>query len=308
MATATPVLPKLTVVPNRDADPAGSSGAPKRVRDGAGDAYEHYLREVGSHSLLSAEREVELAKRIEAGDMQARNELIESNLRLVISIARNYQGRGLPLPDLVQEGNRGLLRAVEKFDYRRGFRFSTYATWWIRQAIMRSIAEQGRTIRLPVHVEEHLSAINKTERALEQQLGRPPTTAEIAEELGQSVEQIERLLAIAKTPVSLETPVGEDGESTLADLVENEVVPEPEDEGERTALRDALESVVERLPQRQGYVLRMRYGLADGREHTLDEIGSKLGVTRERVRQIERDALRALRPIAEREELRAFVA
>lgn len=308
MATAVAERPKTTTPARVRTVTPESNSAPKRIRENSADAYEHYLREVGSHSLLNAQREVELAKAIEAGDSAARNELIESNLRLVISIARNFQGRGLPLPDLVQEGNRGLLRAVEKFDYNRGFRFSTYATWWIRQAIMRALAEQGRTIRLPVHVEEHLSAINKAERLLEQQIGRPPTAAELAAAMGQTVSHIEDLLAIARTPVSLETPVGEDGESTLADLVQNEVIDEPERVGDRTALRDALETVVEQLPQRQGFVLRMRYGLADGREHTLDEIGSKLGVTRERVRQIERDALRALRPIAEQEELQAFVA
>ncbi|HHY35040.1 MAG TPA: RNA polymerase sigma factor RpoD [Firmicutes bacterium] len=254
-----------------------------------------YLKEIGRIPLLTPEEEVELAKRMEAGDEEAKRRLIESNLRLVVSIAKRYVGRGMLFLDLIQEGNMGLIKAVEKFDYRKGYKLSTYATWWIRQAITRAIADQARTIRIPVHMVETINKLVRTSRHLLQQLGREPTPEEIGEEMGISADKVREILKVAQEPVSLETPIGEEEDSHLGDFIEDEDAPAPADAASFLLLREQIEEVLDTLNPREQKVLRLRFGLDDGRARTLEEVGREFGVTRERIRQIEAKALRKLR-------------
>jgi RNA polymerase primary sigma factor len=294
----------------------GKSGEP------ALDPVQHYLQEIGRVSLLTASEEVSLAERIERGNAaklrlaeaaelslpqrrslelevidsnDARRHLIQANLRLVVSIAKKYVGRGLSLLDLIQEGNIGLMRAVEKFDHRKGNRFSTYATWWIRQAVTRAIAEQGRTIRLPVHMSESVGQVKRTSERLAQSLERQPTAEEIAIALGQPLERIERVLEAARRPVSLETPVGDEGEHTLGDFLPDDELPSPTEFASAQLLRQDLANALDHLNERERRIIDLRYGLVDGRRRTLEEVGRALGMTRERARQIEAEALRRLR-------------
>ena len=259
------------------------------------DSVRLYLKEIGKVDLLSAERETELAVRIEQGDEDAKKELTQANLRLVVSIAKRYVGKGMAFLDLIQEGNIGLLKAVDKFDYTKGYKFSTYTTWWIRQAITRAIADQGRTIRIPVHMVETINRITRTSRALVQELGRDPSTAEIAEKLGMSEEKVSEILKIAQDPVSLETPIGEEDDSHLGDFIPDEDAPAPEDAAGYMLLREQLSEVLATLSPREAKVLRLRFGLEGERPHTLEEVGDIFEVTRERIRQIEAKALRKLR-------------
>lgn len=266
-----------------------------------------YLREIGKISLLTPEEEVELAKRVEEGDEEAKKKLIEANLRLVVSIAKKYIGRGLSFLDLIQEGNLGLIRAVEKFDYRKGFKFSTYATWWIRQAITRAIADQARTIRIPVHMVETINKLIRVSRQLVQQLGREPTIEEIAQALGLPPEKVEDIQRIAQEPVSLETPIGEEEDSQLGDFLEDKESPNPEDATAGQLLREQLEEMLGELTEREREVLRLRFGLEDGHAHTLEEVGKRFNVTRERIRQIEAKALRKLRHPSRSKRLRDYL-
>ena len=254
-----------------------------------------YLKEIGKVPLLSAEEEIELAKRMELGDQEAKKRLAEANLRLVVSIAKRYVGRGMLFLDLIQEGNLGLIKAVEKFDYRKGYKFSTYATWWIRQAITRAIADQARTIRIPVHMVETINKLIRVSRQLLQELGREPTPEEIAEEMHMSVERVREILKISQEPVSLETPIGEEEDSHLGDFIQDDNVPVPADAAAFTMLKEQLEDVLSTLTDREQKVLRLRFGLDDGRARTLEEVGKEFNVTRERIRQIEAKALRKLR-------------
>jgi len=254
-----------------------------------------YLKEIGRVPLLTAEEEVELAKRMEMGDKQAKSRLIEANLRLVVSIAKRYVGRGMQFLDLIQEGNMGLIKAVEKFEFRRGFKLSTYATWWIRQAITRAIADQARTIRIPVHMVETINKLIRTSRHLIQELGREPTPEEVGAEMGISADKVREILKIAQEPVSLETPIGEEEDSHLGDFIEDEDAPAPVEAASFLLLREQIESVLGTLNEREQKVLRLRFGLDDGRARTLEEVGREFGVTRERIRQIEAKALRKLR-------------
>ncbi|MGI6632899.1 MAG: RNA polymerase sigma factor RpoD [Bacillota bacterium] len=254
-----------------------------------------YLKEIGRVPLLTAEEEVELARRMEMGDKHAKSRLIEANLRLVVSIAKRYVGRGMQLLDLIQEGNMGLIKAVEKFEFRRGFKLSTYATWWIRQAITRAIADQARTIRIPVHMVETINKLIRTSRHLIQELGREPTPEEVAEEMGITPDKVREILKIAQEPVSLETPIGEEEDSHLGDFIEDEDAPAPVDAASFLLLREQIESVLDTLNEREQRVLRLRFGLDDGKARTLEEVGREFGVTRERIRQIEAKALRKLR-------------
>ena len=254
-----------------------------------------YLKEIGKVSLLTADEEIELAKRMEQGDEAAKKRLAEANLRLVVSIAKRYVGRGMLFLDLIQEGNLGLIKAVEKFDYRKGYKFSTYATWWIRQAITRAIADQARTIRIPVHMVETINKLIRVSRQLLQELGREPTPEEIAEEMHMSVERVREILKISQEPVSLETPIGEEEDSHLGDFIQDDNVPVPADAAAFTMLKEQLEDVLSTLTDREQKVLRLRFGLDDGRARTLEEVGKEFNVTRERIRQIEAKALRKLR-------------
>ena len=254
-----------------------------------------YLKEIGKVPLLSAEEEIELAKKMEQGDENAKKRLAEANLRLVVSIAKRYVGRGMLFLDLIQEGNLGLIKAVEKFDYRKGYKFSTYATWWIRQAITRAIADQARTIRIPVHMVETINKLIRVSRQLLQELGREPTPEEIAEEMHMSVERVREILKISQEPVSLETPIGEEEDSHLGDFIQDDNVPVPADAAAFTMLKEQLEDVLSTLTDREQKVLRLRFGLDDGRARTLEEVGKEFNVTRERIRQIEAKALRKLR-------------
>jgi RNA polymerase primary sigma factor len=302
----------------RDPRPAG----PADSGSGTGDLVRLYLREIGKVPLLNAEQEVDLSKRVEAGlfaehklanggemtpslrrdfnalvrdGRAAKQQLISANLRLVVSVAKKYTGRGMTLLDLVQEGNLGLIRAVEKFDYAKGYKFSTYATWWIRQAIGRAMADQARTIRIPVHLVEQLNRLTRQQRQLVTTLGREPTDEELAEALDISVEQVADLRRISQDTVSLETAVGDDGESVLGDFIEDADAVVPSDAAAFGAMQDELHGVLHSLPEREREVIRLRYGLVDGRQHTLAEVGSRLGLTRERIRQIEKETLRELR-------------
>ncbi len=254
-----------------------------------------YLKEIGKVPLLSAEEEIELAKRMELGDMEAKKRLAEANLRLVVSIAKRYVGRGMLFLDLIQEGNLGLIKAVEKFDYRKGYKFSTYATWWIRQAITRAIADQARTIRIPVHMVETINKLIRVSRQLLQELGREPTPEEIAAEMNMPVERVREILKISQEPVSLETPIGEEEDSHLGDFIQDDNVPVPADAAAFTLLKEQLEEVLSTLTEREKKVLTLRFGLEDGRARTLEEVGREFNVTRERIRQIEAKALRKLR-------------
>ena len=254
-----------------------------------------YLKEIGKVSLLSADEEIELAKRMENGDEAAKKRLAEANLRLVVSIAKRYVGRGMLFLDLIQEGNLGLIKAVEKFDYRKGYKFSTYATWWIRQAITRAIADQARTIRIPVHMVETINKLIRVSRQLLQELGREPTPEELAEEMDMPVDRVREILKISQEPVSLETPIGEEEDSHLGDFIQDDNVPVPADAAAFTLLKEQLVEVLSTLTDREQKVLRLRFGLDDGRARTLEEVGKEFNVTRERIRQIEAKALRKLR-------------
>ena len=254
-----------------------------------------YLKEIGKVPLLSAEEEIELAQRMEEGDEDAKKRLAEANLRLVVSIAKRYVGRGMLFLDLIQEGNLGLIKAVEKFDYRKGYKFSTYATWWIRQAITRAIADQARTIRIPVHMVETINKLIRVSRQLLQELGREPLPEEIAEEMNLPVERVREILKISQEPVSLETPIGEEEDSHLGDFIQDDNVPVPADAAAFTLLKEQLVEVLGTLTEREQKVLRLRFGLDDGRARTLEEVGKEFNVTRERIRQIEAKALRKLR-------------
>jgi len=266
-----------------------------------------YLKEIGRVPLLTADEEIELARRMEAGDESARHRLEEANLRLVVSIAKRYVGRGMLFLDLIQEGNLGLLKAVEKFDYSKGYKFSTYATWWIRQAITRAIADQARTIRIPVHMVETINKLVRISRQLLQELGRDPHPEEVAREMGISVARVHEIMKIAQEPVSLETPIGEEEDSHLGDFIEDEAALDPADAASVMLLKEQLEEVLETLTDREKNVLRLRFGLEDGRSRTLEEVGQSFGVTRERIRQIEAKALRKLRHPSRSKVLRDFL-
>ena len=267
-----------------------------------------YLKEIGKIKLLTPEEELEIAKKMSEGDEDARRRMSEANLRLVVSIAKRYVGRGMQLLDLIQEGNLGLMKAVEKFDYTKGYKFSTYATWWIRQSITRAIADQARTIRIPVHMVETINRVLRTSHAMVQQLGREPTTEEIAKELHLEVSKVEEILKIAQEPVSLETPIGEEEDSHLGDFIQDDEASQPQEEASYTLLREQLEEVLSTLTSREEQVLRMRFGLTDGKPHTLEEVGKEFDVTRERIRQIESKALRKLRHPSRSKKLRDFLS
>ena len=266
-----------------------------------------YLREIGKVPLLDAAEEVELAKRVEAGDDTAKKKIVDANLRLVVSIAKKYIGRGMLFLDLIQEGNLGLIRAVEKFDYRKGFKFSTYATWWIRQAITRAIADQARTIRVPVHMVETINKMVRISRQLVQRLGREPTDEEIAGEMEIEPSKVEEIRRIAQLPVSLETPIGEEEDSQLGDFIEDRDLPSPEEAAAGHLLHEQIEEMLEALSEREREVLHFRFGLEDGRSYTLEEVGKRFGVTRERIRQIEAKALRKLRHPSRSKKLKDFL-
>ncbi len=266
-----------------------------------------YLKEIGKVPLLSAEEEIELAKRMAEGDEEAKKRLAEANLRLVVSIAKRYVGRGMLFLDLIQEGNLGLIKAVEKFDYQKGFKFSTYATWWIRQAITRAIADQARTIRIPVHMVETINKLIRVSRQLLQELGREPLPEEIAEELDMPVERVREILKISQEPVSLETPIGEEEDSHLGDFIQDDNVPVPAEAAAATLLKEQLGEVLDTLTDREQKVLRLRFGMNDGRARTLEEVGKEFDVTRERIRQIEAKALRKLRHPSRSRKLRDYL-
>ncbi|UOQ93763.1 RNA polymerase sigma factor RpoD [Halobacillus shinanisalinarum] len=266
-----------------------------------------YLKEIGRVNLLSAKDEISLAQRIEAGDEEAKRDLAEANLRLVVSIAKRYVGRGMLFLDLIQEGNMGLIKAVEKFDYLKGYKFSTYATWWIRQAITRAIADQARTIRIPVHMVETINKLIRVQRQLLQDLGREPTPEEIAQDMELTPDKVREILKIAQEPVSLETPIGEEDDSHLGDFIEDQEATSPSDHAAYELLKEQLEDVLDTLTDREENVLRLRFGLDDGRTRTLEEVGKVFGVTRERIRQIEAKALRKLRHPSRSKRLKDFM-
>ena len=266
-----------------------------------------YLKEIGNVPLLTTEQEVELAKRVEAGDEEAKKQLTEANLRLVVSIAKKYVGRGMPFLDLIQEGNMGLMKAVDKFDYTKGYKFSTYATWWIRQAITRGIADTGRTIRVPVHMVETINKTLRMTRTLLQELGREPTPEEVAERLNVSVSRVREVLKISRDPVSLDTPIGEEDDSHLGDFIEDDSALSPADSAAFSMLRAELATALESLTDRERQVIKLRFGLEDGRARTLEEVGKEFNVTRERIRQIEAKALRKLRHPSRSKRLKDFL-
>ena len=266
-----------------------------------------YLKEIGKVSLLTADEEIELAKRMEQGDEEAKKRLAEANLRLVVSIAKRYVGRGMLFLDLIQEGNLGLIKAVGKFDYTKGYKFSTYATWWIRQAISRAIADHARTIRIPVHMVETINRVSRANHELLQELGHEPSPEEIAHKLHLPLEKVEEVMRIGQEPISLETPVGEEDDSHLGDFIQDDDASQPAEEASYTLLREQLEEVLKTLTPREEEVLRMRFGLIDGKPHTLEEVGKKFDVTRERIRQIESKALRKLRHPSRSKKLRDFL-
>ncbi len=266
-----------------------------------------YLKEIGKVNLLTAEEELNLAKRMSEGDEEAKKRLAEANLRLVVSIAKRYVGRGMMFLDLIQEGNLGLIKAVDKFDYNKGFKFSTYATWWIRQAITRAIADQARTIRIPVHMVETINKLVRVSRQLVQELGREPTHEELAKELNMSVEKVREISKISQEPVSLETPIGEEEDSHLGDFIPDDDAPAPSEAASFVLLKEQLSEVLKTLTPREGKVLRLRFGLDDGRQRTLEEVGKEFDVTRERIRQIEAKALRKLRHPSRSKKLKDFL-
>lgn len=276
-------------------------------RGNAEDPVRMYLKEIGRIPLLSSEEEIELAKRMEEGDEEAKKKLSEANLRLTVSIAKRYSGRGMQFLDLIQEGNLGLIKAVEKFDYRKGYKFSTYATWWIRQSITRAIADQARTIRIPVHMVETMNRVNRTSRRLLQEYGREPTPEEIAEAMNLPVERVLEISKISQEPVSLETPIGEEEDSHLGDFIQDDNVPVPAEAAAATLLKEQLSEVLNTLTEREQKVLRLRFGMNDGRARTLEEVGKEFDVTRERIRQIEAKALRKLRHPSRSRKLRDYL-
>jgi RNA polymerase primary sigma factor len=266
-----------------------------------------YLKEIGKIPLLTRDEEVELAKRIEAGDEEAKKKLTEANLRLVVSVAKKHIGRGMTFLDLIQEGNLGLIKAVEKFDYTKGYKFSTYATWWIRQSITRAIADQARTIRIPVHMIENINKLVRTQRQLVQELGRDPTAEEVAEEMDMDIDKVRDMMKIAQEPISLETPIGEEEDSNLGDFIEDDQIQTPAETATYLMLKDQLLDVLETLTPREQEVLKLRFGLNDGRARTLEEVGKTFGVTRERIRQIQAKALRKLRQPSRSKKLKDFL-
>ena len=297
---------KGTAWEDEDEDDASETEA--FIDDIADDSVRMYLREIGKIPLLSAEEEVELARRVAAGDKDAKDQMAEANMRLVVSIAKKYVGRGLDLLDLVQEGNTGLLRAVEKFDPERGFKFSTYATWWIRQAITRAIADQSRTVRIPVHMRETINKMLRISRKLTQELGREPTNEEVAKEMEMDVEKIEHIQKISQDISSLDAPIGgEDEDSKLGDFMEDEDSDTPEEAATAELLKEHVNDILEVLSPREQKILKMRFGLEDGRNHTLEEVGQEFGVTRERIRQIEAKALAKLRKNRDSRSLRDYI-
>ena len=299
----------VSTVEENDSDSSEESEVDLSIPDGVGidDPVRMYLKEIGRVPLLTPEKEVELAKRMEQGDEEAKRLLAEANLRLVVSIAKRYVGRGMLFLDLIQEGNLGLIKAVEKFDFRKGFKFSTYATWWIRQAITRAIADQARTIRIPVHMVETINKLIRVSRQLLQELGREPLPEEIAKEMGITEDKVREILKIAQEPVSLETPIGEEEDSHLGDFIEDHDARAPAEEASFTLLREQLDDVLTTLTDREQKVLRLRFGLDDGRARTLEEVGQQFGVTRERIRQIEAKTLRKLRHPSRSKKLKDYL-
>ena len=273
----------------------------------ADDSVKSFLNDIGKFKVLSTEQEIELAKRMEAGDENAKNQLIEANLRLVVSIAKKYVRRGMQFLDLIQEGNMGLIKAVEKFDYSKGFKFSTYATWWIRQAITRAIADQARTIRIPVHMVETITKVKKAQSYLLHENGTEPTDEEIAEHLGMNIDKVREIIRIAQDPVSLETPIGEEEDSHLGDFIPDDDAPQPAEEAANSMLKQMLKEVLDTLSERERRVIILRFGLIDGRQRTLEEVGQEFQVTRERIRQIETKALRKLRHPMRSRKLKDFL-
>ena len=304
--------PTESELENLEAEPLANASEPLEEAlpaDGAklDDPVRMYLKEIGKIPLLTPEQELEIAQRMHEGDESARQAMTEANLRLVVSTAKRYVGRGMQLLDLIQEGNLGLLKAVEKFDYTKGYKFSTYATWWIRQSITRAIADQARTIRIPVHMVETINRVIRTAHAMVQSLGREPTAEEIAAEMHMELPKVEEILKIAQEPVSLETPIGEEEDSHLGDFIQDEEASQPAEAASYTLLREQLEEVLTTLTPREEQVLRMRFGLTDGKAHTLEEVGKQFDVTRERIRQIESKALRKLRHPSRSKKLRDFL-
>ena len=304
--------PTESELENLEAEPLANASEPLEEAlpaDGAklDDPVRMYLKEIGKIPLLTPEQELEIAQRMHEGDESARQAMTEANLRLVVSIAKRYVGRGMQLLDLIQEGNLGLLKAVEKFDYTKGYKFSTYATWWIRQSITRAIADQARTIRIPVHMVETINRVIRTAHAMVQSLGREPTAEEIAAEMHMELPKVEEILKIAQEPVSLETPIGEEEDSHLGDFIQDEEASQPAEAASYTLLREQLEEVLTTLTPREEQVLRMRFGLTDGKAHTLEEVGKQFDVTRERIRQIESKALRKLRHPSRSKKLKDFL-
>lgn len=289
----------------KDSDEKVDLSVPKGIK--VDDPVRMYLKEIGNIDLLSQDEEIEIAKRMEEGSQRAKAELAEANLRLVVSIAKRYMGRGMPFLDLIQEGNLGLMKAVEKFEYKKGFKFSTYATWWIRQAITRAIADQARTIRIPVHMVETINKLLRVQRQLLQELGREPTPEEMAVELEMDVERVREIQKISQEPVSLETPIGEEEDSHLGDFIPDDDIPSPQDAATNTMLRDQLFKTLDLLSEREEKVIRLRFGLDDGKIRTLEEVGKVFDVTRERIRQIEAKALRKLRHPKRSERLKDFL-
>jgi RNA polymerase primary sigma factor len=293
------------VEPEEDVESATSE---ENIKDIADDSVRLYLREIGKIPLITADEEVALAKRIEKGDKAAKDALAEANMRLVVSIAKKYIGRGLDLLDLIQEGNTGLLRAVEKFDYHKGFKFSTYATWWIRQAITRAIADQARVIRIPVHMVETINKLIRTQRRLTQELGREPLPEELAAEMDMDVDKVNHILKISQDTTSLDAAVGEDEDSSLGDFIQDEDTVSPEEAATYELLKEHIDETLDLLTPREQKILRMRFGLEDGRSHTLEEVGQEFGVTRERIRQIEAKALTKLRKHKDSKRLKDYIS
>jgi RNA polymerase primary sigma factor len=296
---------EITELPEELAEEDPEADIPEGVS--IDDPVRMYLKEIGKVPLLTAEEEIEIAKRMEAGDMEAKRKLAEANLRLVVSIAKRYVGRGMLFLDLIQEGNLGLIKAVEKFDYRKGYKFSTYATWWIRQAITRAIADQARTIRIPVHMVETINKLIRVSRQLLQEYGRDPQPEEIAREMTISEDKVQEIMKVAQEPVSLETPIGEEEDSHLGDFIPDDDVPAPAEAAAYTLLKEQLLGVLDTLTPREEKVLRLRFGLDDGRARTLEEVGREFNVTRERIRQIEAKALRKLRHPSRSKKLKDFL-